>query len=856
MSDTDGAPGGAAMPLPSPPSNVQLRPIESEMRQSFLDYAMSVIISRALPDARDGLKPVHRRVLYTMYEIGNEWNRAYKKSARIVGEVMGKYHPHGDTAIYDTLVRMAQDFSLRYPLVDGQGNFGSIDGDPPAAMRYTEARMSRIASELLADIERETVEFQPNYDDTTREPTVLPAKIPNLLINGSAGIAVGMATNVPPHNLGEIVDALIALIDKPDLAVDDLMAYVPGPDFPTGGILCGRGPIREAYHEGRGILMVRARTAIETDERTERQAIVVTEIPFQVNKTRLIERIAELVNDKTIEGISDIRDESDRDGMRIVVDLKRDAIADIVLNQLYRHTPMQDSFGVNLLAIVDGRPRTLNLKEALQIFIEHRRDVVTRRTLFDLREAEKRLHVLDGFRKVLDQLDLVISLIRAATDPPSARAALMDRIGLSEIQAQEVLNLRLQRLTSMERDKILEELRETEAQVKRFREILGDEGEVFEIIREELKQIRELYADARRTEIRDAAAEFTAEDLIAEEDMVVTISHEGYAKRNPVSIYRAQRRGGRGKIGASTREEDFVEHLFVASTHSYILFFTSTGRVYWLKVHELPQAGRAARGRPLVNLLSLGPDEKISAVLPIREFRTGYFIVQATRRGLIKKTDLMAYSNPRPSGLIAIAIEEGDEVIDVRETDSEREIILSTRSGQAIRFKESDVRPMGRATYGVRGVTLEEGDVVVSMAIVDPKASLLAVSELGFGKRTEMEEYRITQRSGKGIITMRLTEKTGSVVGVAPVTDEDQLMLITTAGKVIRLRVSEVRQAGRNTQGVRLIGLEESERVVAIAPLAEREETDGGPPEIEPAGNGSDPDAEPHDDEDPEGDPV
>jgi DNA gyrase subunit A len=798
--------------------------IEDEMRQSFLDYAMSVIVSRALPDARDGLKPVHRRVLYTMYELGNDWNRPYKKSARVVGDVMGKYHPHGDAAIYDALVRMAQDFSLRYPLVDGQGNFGSIDGDPPAAMRYTEARMSRIASEMLADIDKDTVDFQPNYDDTAQEPTVLPAKVPNLLVNGASGIAVGMATSIPPHNLGEIVAALLAMIERPDMTVDELMEYVPGPDFPTGGILCGREGIREAYREGRGIVTVRARATIETDEKTDRQAIVVTEIPFQVNKARLIERIAELVNDKTLEGIADLRDESDRQGLRIVIELRKDAPAEIVLNQLYRHTPMQDSFGVNLLAIVDGRPRTLDLKEALRVFLDHRREVVTRRTLFELREAERRLHVLEGFRRVLDDLDRAIAAIRAAADPPTARAALMSGFGLSETQAQEVLNLRLQRLTSLEREKILEELAETEARVRRLRDILGDEREILGIIAAELAELRDLYGDPRRTEIRDASVEFSVEDLIAEEDMVVTISHEGYAKRSPVGIYRAQRRGGRGKIGATTRDEDFVEHLFVASTHSSILFFSSAGRVYWLKVHEIPLAGRAARGKPLVNLLSIEAGEKISAVLPVREFRPGRYVVFATRRGLVKKTDLMAYANPRSSGLIAIALEEGDEVIGVLETDGEREIILSTRNGQAIRFRESEVRPTGRATYGVRGITLEEGDAVVAMALVDPAASLLAVSENGFGKRTGFEEYRLTRRGGKGIITMRVGQKTGPVVGVAPVTDEDELMLITTGGKVIRLRVSEVREAGRNTQGVRLIGLDPGETVVAIARLAERDE--------------------------------
>ncbi|MEA2624640.1 MAG: gyrase subunit [Candidatus Binatota bacterium] len=801
--------------------------IEDEMRQSFLDYAMSVIISRALPDARDGLKPVHRRVLYGMYEIGVDWNRAYKKSARVVGDVMGKYHPHGDAAIYDTIARMAQDFSLRYPLIDGQGNFGSIDGDPPAAMRYTEVRMSRIASEMLADIEKETVEFVPNYDETTREPRVLPAKIPNLLVNGSSGIAVGMATNVPPHNLREIVDAVIALVERPDITIDELMEIVPGPDFPTGGILCGRRAIADAYRDGKGILTVRARAAIETDEKRDRQSIIVTEIPFQVNKARLIERMAELVNEKTIEGISDLRDESDRDGMRIVIELKRDAVAGVVLNQLYRHTPMQDSFGVILLAIVENRPVTLNLKTALRAFLDHRRDVVTRRTQYELREAEKRLHVLEGFRIALDHLDQVIALIRASSDPAAAKAGLTAELGLSEIQAQEILNLRLQRLTSLERDKILKELAETQEEIRRYREILGSAQEVDRIIVAELRDVQKLYGDERRTQILDERpGDFRPEDLIVEEDMVVTISHRGYIKRIPATAYRAQRRGGRGKIGSAPRDEDFIAHLFIASTHSYLLFFTSTGRVHWLKVHEVPQAGRASRGKPIVNLLHLGAEEKISAFLPVREFHPGSYACFATRRGLVKKTDLMAYANPRSSGLIAIAVEDGDEVIGVRETDGAAEIILSTKTGQAIRFSEHAVRATGRDTYGVKGVSLEEGDEVVAMAIVDPHASLLAMSELGFGKRTGMDEYRVTNRGGKGIITMRVTERTGPVVGVLTVTDDDQAMLVTSGGKVIRMRVAEIRQIGRNTQGVRLIGIDEGERVVAVARLAERDDVD------------------------------
>lgn len=798
--------------------------IEDEVRQSYMDYAMSVIIGRALPDARDGLKPVHRRVLYAMYDLGNDWNRPYKKSARIVGDVIGKYHPHGDVAVYDTIVRLAQDFSMRYPLVDGQGNFGSVDGDPPAAMRYTEIRMARIAGELLADLDKETVDFLPNYDDTLKEPTVLPARLPNLLINGSAGIAVGMATNVPPHNLGEVCDALVALIDNPALEVDELMQYVPGPDFPTAGFIHGKRAIREAYTTGKGILQLRARAATETDKRTGRVSIIVKEIPYQVNKARLIERIAELVNDKKIEGISDLRDESDREGMRIVIELKKDAIPEIVLNQLYKLTPMQDSFGIIMLAIVDGRPKLLTLKDALKVFIGHRKDVVIRRTVYELRKAEERLHILEGLKIALGQLDAVITLIRQAANPAAAKTGLMQQFQLSEIQAQAILDMRLQRLTGLEREKILAEHAETLKQIARYREILGDEREVYKIIVEELQEVKKLHADDRRTQIVDETTEISIEDMIVEEDMAVTISHEGYIKRNAAALYRAQRRGGRGKLGATTKEEDFVEHLFVASTHSQLLFFTTVGKVYWIKVHELPQAGRTSRGKAIVNLLHLDKDEKISAFLPVREFQEGRYVVFATKNGTVKKTDLMQYANPRRSGIIAISLDEGDEVIGVRLTDGQQEVILSTREGQAIRFKEADVRPMGRGAGGVRGITLDPADSVVGLDVVSPGATILDVAERGYGKRTEMDEYRLTRRGGKGIITMKTTEKTGLVVGVRMVTDDDDIMLITDGGKVIRTPVKGISVIGRNTQGVRLIDLAEGEKVVAVARLAEKEE--------------------------------
>jgi DNA gyrase subunit A len=800
--------------------------IEEEMRESFMAYAMSVIISRALPDVRDGLKPVHRRVLYAMYDASNTSDKPYKKSARLVGDIMGKYHPHGDSAIYDTIVRMAQDFNLRYPLVDGQGNFGSIDGDNPAAMRYTEIRMTPLAEEMLADIEKETVDFIANYDDSLREPAVLPSRIPNLLINGSAGIAVGMATNIPPHNLSEVIGGLVALIENPDMTIKELMKHIPGPDFPTAGFIHGLEPIVQAYNEGKGIIQMRGKAFTETVKRTGKEQIIISEIPYMVNKKRLIEQIAELVNDKRIDGVGDLRDESDRDGMRIVIELKRDAVAEIVINQLYKHTALQESFGVNMLAIVDGKPRLLNLKEALKAFIDHRKDVVTRRTAYDLRKAEERLHILEGYRIALDNLDAVIGLIRNAADPKVAKDGLMTNFGLSEIQAQAILDLRLQRLTGLERDKIMEEHRETVELIAKLRAILADEREIYKIIVEELKEIKKNYGDERRTKIVDRSEEISIEDLIVDEDMAVTISHEGYIKRNPVTLYRAQRRGGKGKIGTTTREEDFVEYMFIASMHAYILFFTTIGKVYWIKVHELPQASRAARGRPIVNLLNLESGERVSAFLPVREFQEGRYIVFATKNGLIKKTELMAYGHPRPSGIRAIGLEQGDEVIGVRLTDGQQELILSTSDGQSIRFKEEQVRPTGRGTFGVVGMKLDPNDKVVSMEILSLGADILTVAEGGFGKRTEMDEYRLQSRGGKGIITMKTTEKTGRVIGVQLVGADDQLMLITNTGKIIRLRINDIRVIGRNTQGVRLIDLDEGERVVSLARLAEKEEED------------------------------
>ncbi|MEW6269075.1 MAG: DNA gyrase subunit A [Thermodesulfobacteriota bacterium] len=817
--------------------------IEDEMRQSYMDYAMSVIIGRALPDARDGLKPVHRRVLYAMNELGLDWNRPYKKSARVVGDVVGKYHPHGDSAVYDTIVRLAQDFSMRYPLVDGQGNFGSVDGDAPAAMRYTEVRLSRIAGELLADIDRETVDFVPNYDDSEREPLPLPAKIPNLLLNGAAGIAVGMATNIPPHNLREIVDGCVALLENPDLTALELMRYVPGPDFPTGGFICGSAPIRDAYTTGRGILQMRASAEIEEDPKTGRESIIVDAIPYQVNKARLIERIAELVNDKKIEGISDLRDESDRHGMRIVIELKRDAVSQVVLNQLFKLTPMQESFGINLLAIVDGRPKLLTLRDAIAVFLDHRREVVTRRTVYDLRKAEERLHILEGLKIALENLDAVIALIRAAASPTDARTGLCSRFGFSEAQAQAILDMRLQRLTNLERDKILEEHRETTALIARLKAILANPAEVDAIVRTELLEIREKYGDERRTTIIESSDDLSIEDLIPREDVVVTVSHAGYIKRIPASEYRAQRRGGRGKLGATAREEDFIAHLFIASTHDTILFFTSLGRVHWRKVHEIPAGTRAARGKAIVNLLQLGPDEQITAFLPVTRFEDGRYVLFATRRGTVKKTELMAYASRRAAGIVAIGLEEGDRLIGVRLVEKDQEVLLSTRNGQAIRFAESDVRAMGRSAGGVRGISLEDDDEVVAVDILSPGAMILSVSERGQGKRSELDEYRLQRRGGSGIITMKVTEKTGAVIGVAQVFPDDEVMLVTDRGRLIRLRVSDIRVVGRNTQGVKLLDVDDGERVVSMARVIEgdeRGEVATPPPDDGAEANGAD----------------
>ena len=808
--------------------------IEDEMRSSYLSYAMSVIVGRALPDVRDGLKPVHRRILFGMNEMGLVHNRPYRKSAKIVGEIMGNYHPHGDTAIYDTLVRMAQDFNMRYLLVDGQGNYGSVDGDPPAAMRYTEARLTKLAEEMLADIDKETVDFGPNYDESRVEPLVLPSKIPNLLVNGAGGIAVGYATNIPTHNIGEVVDGLLLLLDEPDTSIPQLMKKIPGPDFPTAGFIYGTAGIKEAYETGRGLLTLRAKVNIESDERTDRERLIVTEIPYQVNKAKLIERIAELIQEDRIKGISDLRDESDREGVRIVIELKRSEIPLVVLNNLYKHSQLQTTFGVIMLALVNNRPEVLNLKQILQHFIDHRHEVVVRRTAFELRKAEERAHILEGLKIALDNLDAVITLIRRAQSPDEARAGLMRRFSLSEIQANAILDMRLQRLTQLERTKLIEEYAEVLKQIEYLKSVLGSEALVRKIIKDELIEIREAYKDDRKTQIVKEEAEINVEDLIAEEEVVVTISHAGYIKRNPVSLYRAQRRGGKGKIGMSIKEEDFVETLFTASTHDYLLFFTDAGKVFWLKVHEIPEAGRAAKGKALVNLLALAGDEKVTATLPVKEFREDRFVVMATKQGIIKKTELSAYGNPRQGGIIALGLEEGDKLISVQVTDGQREILLGTRQGITIRFKEDEVRPMGRTAYGVKGITLEEGNAVIGMETITPDSttSILTVTEGGYGKRTPVTEYRVQGRGGKGIISVKTTERNGLAVGFLQVRDGDQIMLMAAQGKVLRCSVDDIREIGRNTQGVRLLELDaDDDRVVAVARLAESTERDDTVPD-------------------------
>lgn len=813
--------------------------IEDEMKSSYLDYAMSVIVGRALPDVRDGFKPVHRRILHGMNEMGLAHNRPYRKSAKIVGEIMGNYHPHGDSAIYDTLVRMAQDFNMRYPLVDGQGNFGSVDGDPPAAMRYTEARLTKLAEEMLADIDMDTVDFGPNYDESRVEPLVLPARVPNLLINGANGIAVGYATSIPTHNLAEIVDGLMLVLENPEVTIEQLMKKIPGPDFPTAGFIYGKQGIKDAYKTGRGLLSLRAKAVIETDERTERDRIIVTEIPYQVNKARLIEKIAELIQDKKLEGISDLRDESDRDGMRIVIELKRGEIPLIILNNLYKHTQLQTTFGVIMLALVHNRPEVLNLKQILDAFIEHRREVVVRRTAFQLRKAEERAHILEGLKIALDHLDAVIQLIRRSQSPDVARTGLMREFQLTEIQANAILDMRLQRLTQLERDKLIEEYQEILKRMEYLRSVLGSEALVRKIIKEELAAIKEEYKDERRTQIVSEEADINVEDLIAEEEVVVTVTHAGYIKRNPVSLYRAQRRGGKGKIGMGVKDEDFVETLFTASTHDYLLFFTDAGKVFWLKVHEIPEAGRAAKGKAMVNLLALSGDEKVTATLPVKEFRDDRFVFMATRQGVIKKTELSAYSNPRQGGIIALSLDEGDKLIGVQITDGQREILLGTRQGIVIRFKEEEVRPMGRTAHGVRGITLEEGNEVIGMETITPDSTtaILTITEGGYGKRTPVSEYRIQGRGGKGIISVKTTDRNGLAVGFVQVRENDEIMMMSSKGKILRCKVDRIREVGRNTQGVRVLEMEDpDDRVVGVARLAdtgERDETaaTGGPEE-------------------------
>jgi DNA gyrase subunit A len=817
--------------------------IEDEMKRSYMDYAMSVIIGRALPDVRDGLKPAHRRVLYGMKTMGLGPTRGYRKCAKIVGEVMGNFHPHGDASIYDTLVRLAQDFNMRYPLVDGQGNFGSIDADPPAAMRYTEARLQALGDDMMTDLDKETVDFVPNYDETTEEPTVLPSPFPNLLVNGSAGIAVGMATNVPPHNLREVIDGCIWLVENTHLRPADadevitrgeklkqLIKLIPGPDFPTAGYIVGRAGILQAYSTGRGSVVMRARSTIETNRKGDKISIIVTEIPYQVNKKTLLERIADLVHDKVIEGVGDLRDESDREGMRIVIELKRGEVPEVILNNLYKHTALQSSFGIIMLAIVGGRPKVLNLLELVESFVEFRRDVVRRRTEFELKKAEARYHVLEGLKIALDHLDEVIKLIRGSKTVPEAREGLITAFGLTQVQSQAILDMQLQRLTGLERQKILDELAELLKTIERLRAILASERLLMQIIVDELKAVRTKYGDDRRTQIIDESGELSIEDLIAEEDMAITVSNTGYIKRTAISTYRNQRRGGKGRIGMRTRDEDFVSHLFVASTHAYIMIFSDRGRAYWLKVHEIPDVGPGGKGKSIANLVSMEDGERIAAMLAVKEFEDDKFVVMGTRRGVVKKTALSAFSNPRAGGIIAMGVEEGDSVIAVQVTDGTGEVFIGTRYGMAIRFEETDVRPMGRAAYGVRGITLRGDDYVVAMEVVKPGGTLLTVTERGFGKRTEIDEYRVQSRGGVGIINIATTTRNGLVVGVAYVQEGDELLLITQQGMILRMPTDDVRAIGRATQGVTLINIEGEDKVVSIARLVEKEEEEPNPP--------------------------
>ena len=801
--------------------------IEEEMKSSYIDYSMSVITARALPDVRDGLKPSNRRIMVAMNELNLSPGRPHRKCAKIAGDTSGNYHPHGEQVVYPTLVRMGQDFNMRYMLVDGQGNFGSVDGDAPAAMRYTEARLSHVAMEMLEDLDKETVKFIPNYDDTRQEPVVLPSKFPNLVCNGASGIAVGMATNIPPHNLNEVVDALVALIADPELGEDELLDHIHGPDFPTGGIIQGKHGIVEAYKTGRGRVIIRAKASIER-QKNGKESIVITEIPYQINKTNLLERIVELVRDKLIEGISDLRDESDRDGMRIVVELKRDAQAEVALNQLFKHTQMQTTFGVIMLALVDGAPKVLTLKEMLMFFIEHRHDVVTKRTQFELKKAEQRAHILEGLKIALDNIDAVIKLIRASKTPDEARKGLMEKFKLSEIQAQAILDMRLQRLTGLEREKVEQEYLEVIQLIEKLKGILASKVLRMNIIKEELLEIKKKYGDERRTEIRaEEEEEFTVEDLIAEEDMVITITHTGYIKRLSVTSYRRQGRGGRGVIGIETKDEDFVEHLFIASTHNYILFFTPKGRCHWLKVHEIPVGGRLAKGKPIINMLELGEEEKVAAFVPVREFDDKHFVVMATQNGIIKKTLLSAFSNPRKGGINAMNVPEDDNLIEVWLTDGTCDIILGTREGQAIRFPEGKVRDMGRTAYGVKGITLKKKDRVIGMVVVKRDTTLLSVTENGFGKRTAISDYRVTNRGGKGIINIKATERNGKVITIKEVVTDDELMLITQKGIIIRQPVTQIKVIGRATQGVKLINLDSGDKVVDVARVAKSEEGNG-----------------------------